>query len=129
LRDGDASLLASAPGTLGLDHQANRVAQALEFLGGQRHASPKAWSFLFDIVHHHGQIFPYLHPDGFDGNADLRTERGRATGDFLRGGISEALPVYRNSRLLARLVLPAVFRYIAPPPSVVSANIRKRRPC
>jgi uncharacterized damage-inducible protein DinB len=28
----------------------------LEFFGSQRPASPMAWSFLFDIVHHRGQI-------------------------------------------------------------------------
>src|SRR6185295_934030 len=29
---------------------------SLEFFGAQRPASPMAWSFLFDIVHHRGQI-------------------------------------------------------------------------
>src|SRR5688572_23232993 len=29
---------------------------SLEFFGKQRPASPMAWSFLFDIVHHRGQI-------------------------------------------------------------------------
>ena len=37
---------------------------ALEFFGGQRPASPMAWSFLFDIVHHRGQITTYLRPMG-----------------------------------------------------------------
>jgi uncharacterized damage-inducible protein DinB len=37
---------------------------ALEFFGGQRPASPMAWSFLFDIVHHRGQISTYLRPMG-----------------------------------------------------------------
>ena len=36
----------------------------LEFFGGQRPASPMAWSFLFDIVHHRGQITTYLRPMG-----------------------------------------------------------------
>jgi uncharacterized damage-inducible protein DinB len=37
---------------------------ALEFFGNQRPASPMAWSFLFDIVHHRGQITTYLRPMG-----------------------------------------------------------------
>jgi uncharacterized damage-inducible protein DinB len=37
---------------------------SLEFFGGQRPASPMAWSFLFDIVHHRGQISTYLRPMG-----------------------------------------------------------------
>jgi uncharacterized damage-inducible protein DinB len=37
---------------------------ALEFFGVQRPASPMAWSFLFDIVHHRGQITTYLRPMG-----------------------------------------------------------------
>ena len=36
----------------------------LEIFGGQRPASPMAWSFLFDIVHHRGQISTYLRPMG-----------------------------------------------------------------
>ncbi len=36
----------------------------LEFFGGQRPASPMAWSFLFDIVHHRGQITTYLRAMG-----------------------------------------------------------------
>ena len=36
----------------------------LEFFGAQRPASPMAWSFLFDIVHHRGQITTYLRPMG-----------------------------------------------------------------
>ena len=36
----------------------------LEFFGKQRPASPLAWSFLFDIVHHRGQISTYLRPMG-----------------------------------------------------------------
>jgi uncharacterized damage-inducible protein DinB len=36
----------------------------LEFFGSQRPTSPMAWSFLFDIVHHRGQITSYLRPMG-----------------------------------------------------------------
>jgi uncharacterized damage-inducible protein DinB len=36
----------------------------LEFFGKQRPAGPMAWSFLFDIVHHRGQISTYLRPMG-----------------------------------------------------------------
>ncbi|HSA57258.1 MAG TPA: DinB family protein [Gemmatimonadaceae bacterium] len=36
----------------------------LEFYGRKRPASPMAWSFLFDIVHHRGQITTYLRPMG-----------------------------------------------------------------
>ena len=36
----------------------------LDFFGSQRPASPMAWSFLFDIVHHRGQITTYLRPMG-----------------------------------------------------------------
>ena len=36
----------------------------LEFFGSSRPASPMAWSFLFDIVHHRGQITTYLRPMG-----------------------------------------------------------------
>ena len=37
---------------------------ALEFFGSDRPSSPMAWSFLFDIVHHRGQITTYLRPMG-----------------------------------------------------------------
>lgn len=37
---------------------------SLEFFGNQRPASSMAWSFLFDIVHHRGQITTYLRPMG-----------------------------------------------------------------
>lgn len=37
---------------------------SLEFFGSQRPASPMAWNFLFDIVHHRGQITTYLRPMG-----------------------------------------------------------------
>ena len=36
----------------------------IEFFGHKRPASPMAWSFLFDIVHHRGQITTYLRPMG-----------------------------------------------------------------
>jgi uncharacterized damage-inducible protein DinB len=36
----------------------------LEFFGTQRPAAPMAWSFLFDIIHHRGQITTYLRPMG-----------------------------------------------------------------
>ena len=36
----------------------------LEWFGSERLASPMAWSFLFDIVHHRGQITTYLRPMG-----------------------------------------------------------------
>ena len=36
----------------------------IEFFGKQSPASPMAWSFLFDIVHHRGQISTYLRPMG-----------------------------------------------------------------
>jgi uncharacterized damage-inducible protein DinB len=37
---------------------------SLDFFGKQRSASEMAWSFLFDIVHHRGQITTYLRPMG-----------------------------------------------------------------
>ena len=39
-------------------------AGAMDFFGTERPASPMAWSFLFDIVHHRGQISTYLRPMG-----------------------------------------------------------------
>ena len=36
----------------------------MDFFGKQTPASPMAWSFLFDIVHHRGQISTYLRPMG-----------------------------------------------------------------
>ena len=36
----------------------------LEFFGRERPAAPMAWSFLFDIVHHRGQISTYLRAMG-----------------------------------------------------------------
>jgi uncharacterized damage-inducible protein DinB len=43
---------------------ADKWGGSLEFFGSQRPASPMAWSFLFDIVHHRGQITTYLRPMG-----------------------------------------------------------------
>ena len=53
----------------GMADRWNRLTDAqwsgmLEFFGQQRPASPMAWSFLFDIVHHRGQITTYLRPMG-----------------------------------------------------------------
>lgn len=42
----------------------DRWSGTLEFFGQQRPSSPMAWSFLFDIVHHRGQITTYLRPMG-----------------------------------------------------------------
>jgi uncharacterized damage-inducible protein DinB len=36
----------------------------LDLFGSERPASPMPWSFLFDIVHHRGQISTYLRPMG-----------------------------------------------------------------
>ena len=36
----------------------------LQFFGHARSSSAMAWSFLFDIVHHRGQISTYLRPMG-----------------------------------------------------------------
>ena len=41
-----------------------RWSGSMEFFGGKRPAAPMAWSFLFDIVHHRGQITTYLRPMG-----------------------------------------------------------------
>ena len=43
---------------------ADRWNGTLQFFGSERPASPMAWSFLFDIVHHRGQISTYLRPMG-----------------------------------------------------------------
>ena len=43
---------------------AERWDGTLDFFGNERPASPMAWSFLFDIVHHRGQISTYLRPMG-----------------------------------------------------------------
>jgi uncharacterized damage-inducible protein DinB len=47
----------------------------LDFFGKQRPASPMAWSFLFDIVHHRGPDHDLLACDGIHGAADLRSQR------------------------------------------------------
>ena len=39
-------------------------AGVLDFFGHERPAAPMAWSFLFDIVHHRGQLTTYLRPMG-----------------------------------------------------------------
>jgi uncharacterized damage-inducible protein DinB len=36
----------------------------LEFFGSAHKAAPMAWGFLFDIIHHRGQITTYLRPMG-----------------------------------------------------------------
>ena len=43
---------------------ADRWDGTLDFVGTQRAAAAMAWSFLFDIVHHRGQISTYLRPMG-----------------------------------------------------------------
>jgi uncharacterized damage-inducible protein DinB len=43
---------------------AERWDGTIGFFGGQHPASAMAWSFLFDIVHHRGQISTYLRPMG-----------------------------------------------------------------
>jgi uncharacterized damage-inducible protein DinB len=43
---------------------AERWNGTLDFFQAERQASPMAWSFLFDIVHHRGQITTYLRPMG-----------------------------------------------------------------
>ena len=43
---------------------AERWDGTLDFFGKERPTSPMAWGFLFDIVHHRGQISTYLRPMG-----------------------------------------------------------------
>ncbi|WKW13594.1 hypothetical protein Strain138_002918 [Pseudogemmatithrix spongiicola] len=43
---------------------ADRWNGEIDFFGRKRPASPMAWSFLFDLVHHRGQITTYLRPMG-----------------------------------------------------------------
>lgn len=43
---------------------AERWAGTIEMFGSQRPAAAMAWSFLFDLVHHRGQITTYLRPMG-----------------------------------------------------------------
>jgi uncharacterized damage-inducible protein DinB len=42
----------------------SRWGGTLDWFGKERPTSPMAWSFLFDIVHHRGQITTYLRPMG-----------------------------------------------------------------
>ena len=46
------------------DLPADRWTGTLDFFGHDRGASAMAWSFLFDLVHHRGQISTYLRPMG-----------------------------------------------------------------
>ena len=39
-------------------------AGTLELFGRQRPSAPMAWGFLFDVIHHRGQITTYLRPMG-----------------------------------------------------------------
>ncbi|MCC6164700.1 MAG: maleylpyruvate isomerase N-terminal domain-containing protein [Acidobacteria bacterium] len=41
-----------------------RWSGSMEFFGSSRPAAQMAWSFLFDLVHHRGQITTYLRPMG-----------------------------------------------------------------
>jgi uncharacterized damage-inducible protein DinB len=41
-----------------------RWSGTMDWFGTQRPAAPLAWSFLFDIIHHRGQISTYLRPMG-----------------------------------------------------------------
>jgi uncharacterized damage-inducible protein DinB len=43
---------------------AERWDGTIDFFGHDRPASAMAWSFLFDLVHHRGQISTYLRPMG-----------------------------------------------------------------
>lgn len=43
---------------------ADRWNGMLDFFGRERPAAPMAWGFLFDIVHHRGQLTTYLRPMG-----------------------------------------------------------------
>lgn len=43
---------------------ADRWDGTIDFFGHDRPASSMAWSFLFDLVHHRGQISTYLRPMG-----------------------------------------------------------------
>ncbi len=42
----------------------DRWSGAVTFFGVERPASAMAWGFLFDIVHHRGQVSTYLRPMG-----------------------------------------------------------------
>ena len=43
---------------------AGRWDGTIDFSGSQRSSSSLAWSFLFDIIHHRGQLTTYLRPMG-----------------------------------------------------------------
>ena len=43
---------------------AKRWNGTIDFFGQKRPSSEMAWSFLFDIIHHRGQITTYLRPMG-----------------------------------------------------------------
>ena len=43
---------------------AERWSGELDMMGSKRPAAAMAWSFLFDLVHHRGQITTYLRPMG-----------------------------------------------------------------
>jgi uncharacterized damage-inducible protein DinB len=43
---------------------ADRWEGTIDFFGNKRPAGAMAWSFLFDLVHHRGQITTYLRPMG-----------------------------------------------------------------
>ena len=43
---------------------ADRWDGTIDFFGHDRSSSAMAWSFLFDLVHHRGQISTYLRPMG-----------------------------------------------------------------
>ena len=43
---------------------ADRWDRPVEFFGSQRSVSSIAWGFLFDIIHHRGQLTTYLRPMG-----------------------------------------------------------------
>ena len=63
--------------------------------GKQRPASPMAWSFLFDIVHHRGQITTYLRPMG----STVPQIYGPSADEPWRHGVSFAM-MTRNSVLV-----------------------------
>jgi soluble lytic murein transglycosylase-like protein len=90
---------------------AERWNGTLEFFGSERPASPMAWSFLFDIVHHRGQITTYLRPMGSTVPQIYgpRLQASRQLGmTALGAGRKPALPEWMNRSLfLITLVLAA----------------------
>ena len=60
----DYEKLSASMGKRWADLPDERWNGTLEFFGHDREASTMAWSFLFDIVHHRGQITTYLRPMG-----------------------------------------------------------------